>query len=430
MGESYGDTQYVLVLKDELTHYCELIACDAPTSSVMAAAILDWAKRFGLPAMWVSDNATHIKNKLMENLRDHIKALHTFVPVYTPWVNETVERFNRDILQVMRALLLKHQLDTKSWEHLLPLVQANLNQTPVNSLGGKAPVELFTALKVPTQVDTVLLPRSMQDNDKLMQINMETDSDDLKALRESLQAMHQEVRLRGNKLIIRWVGPYRVTEAREYSFIVEHLLTGGKFEVHGSRLKFYVDASMNVNEEILEHVAKQGIVLAAECIRDHPYNPTAKQWELLVSWHGLQEIEDSWEPFTSMLRDVPGLVEAVADSSLGWPGQSRVCHHACSNCSAKQTLVLGLLEYRFWKLLEFVAYFHRLDKVPNHVQLHYEKWKTMSEVQNLDRCYVHPISKYPEAEMNVDTAEEMIMTTFNSDNHEEVLCPCGKATKR
>ncbi|GMF64573.1 unnamed protein product [Phytophthora lilii] len=274
MGESYGDTQYVLVLKDELTHYCELIACDAPTSSVTAAAILDWAKRFGLPAMWVSDNGTHFKNKLMDNLRDRVKALHTFVPVYTPWVNGTIERINRDILQVMRALLLEHQLDTKSWEHLLPLVQANLNQTPVNSLGGKAPVELFTALKVPTQLDTVLLPRSMQDKDELMQINMETVSDDLKALRESLQAMHQEVvgrkvktrlyqkmakegklenfsvgdyvlwsrvdeRLRGNKLMARWVGPYRVTEAREYSFIVEHLLTGDKFEVHGSRLKFY-----------------------------------------------------------------------------------------------------------------------------------------------------------------------------------------------
>ncbi|GMF18154.1 unnamed protein product [Phytophthora lilii] len=77
MGGSYGDTQYVLVLKDELTHYCELIACDAPTSSVTAAAILDWAKRFCLPAMWVSDNETHFKNKLMENLRDRVKA-------YTP----------------------------------------------------------------------------------------------------------------------------------------------------------------------------------------------------------------------------------------------------------------------------------------------------------------------------------------------------------
>ncbi|KAJ0390850.1 hypothetical protein P43SY_011782 [Pythium insidiosum] len=77
MGESYGTTCYVLVLKDELTHYCELVACDSPTNSVTAAAILDLAKRFGLPAMWVSDNGSHFKNALLENLRDRMKALHT-----------------------------------------------------------------------------------------------------------------------------------------------------------------------------------------------------------------------------------------------------------------------------------------------------------------------------------------------------------------
>lgn len=76
-----------------------------------------------------------------------MKALHTFVPVYTPWVNGTVERLNRDILQVMRVLILEYQLDTKSWEYLLPLVQANLNQTPVASLGGKAPLELLRVYK-------------------------------------------------------------------------------------------------------------------------------------------------------------------------------------------------------------------------------------------------------------------------------------------
>lgn len=67
MGETYGTTCYLLVLKDELTHFCELIPCDSPTSSVVVAAILDWAKRFGLPAMWVSDNGAHFKNNLMES---------------------------------------------------------------------------------------------------------------------------------------------------------------------------------------------------------------------------------------------------------------------------------------------------------------------------------------------------------------------------
>ncbi|KAE8969903.1 hypothetical protein PR003_g28562, partial [Phytophthora rubi] len=349
MGESYGTTCYLLVLKDELTHFCELIPCDSPTSSVAASAVLDWAKRYGLPAMWTSDNGTHFKNTLMENLRERLKVLHTFVLVYTPWVNGTVERLNRDILQVMRVLLLEYQLDTKSWEYLLPLVQANLNQTPVASLGGKAPLELFTGLQVPTQLDTMLIPRSMQTKDKLMTIDLEVVEDELHEWRESLQAMHAEVkdrkertrlyqsmakrgklenftvgdyvlwsrvdeRLRGNKLMVRWVGPYRVTEAREFSFMIEHLLTGDTLGVHGSRLKFFDDASMEVNEEILEHVSKQGIVMAVEQIREHRYNNVAQQWELLVSWRGLQYVEDSWEPLSSLLQDVPALVKAYIEN--------------------------------------------------------------------------------------------------------------------
>ncbi|GMF32980.1 unnamed protein product [Phytophthora fragariaefolia] len=129
-------------------------------------------------------------------------------------------------------------------------------------------------------------------------------------------------RLRGNKLVVRWVGPYRVTEAREYSFVIEHLIRDD-FEVHGSRLKFCDDASLEVDEEILEHVAKQGIVLGVERIREHRFNPITKQWELLVSWGGLQEIEDSWEPLANMVHDVPVLVANYAEQQQdeGFRGQ-------------------------------------------------------------------------------------------------------------
>lgn len=68
---------------------------------------------------WMPDNGSHFKNTLLEDLRKHMKALHTFVPVYSPWVNGTEKPINRDILEVMHALLLEHELDTKSWTCLL-----------------------------------------------------------------------------------------------------------------------------------------------------------------------------------------------------------------------------------------------------------------------------------------------------------------------
>ena len=81
LGTIFGKVQYVLVLKDELTHYCELTPCDSPTSGVAAAAILDWNKRYGLPDMWVSDCGSHFMNSILQDLRQRLHLEHKFFPV-------------------------------------------------------------------------------------------------------------------------------------------------------------------------------------------------------------------------------------------------------------------------------------------------------------------------------------------------------------
>ncbi|GMF14275.1 unnamed protein product [Phytophthora lilii] len=91
-------------------------------------------------------------------------------------------------------------------------------------------------------------------------------------------------RLQGNKLLVRWVGPFRVVEARQHAFVVEHLITKGKIEVHGSRLKFYSDASLEVTAELKEHVASQGIVVGVRAIVGHRKHPVTNEWEVKVAW--------------------------------------------------------------------------------------------------------------------------------------------------
>jgi hypothetical protein len=259
-------------------------------------------------------------------------------------LNGTVERLNRDVLQVVRALLLEAKLDTKSWTYILPVVQANLNHAPVASLANRAPVELFTGLPAPTVLDTILRPRGTRGQFQLAQLSTEAVGDALAQLRSSIEGLHKDAvehkerrrlqqmaakkhgtnsnfhigdfvlwsrvdsRLDGNKLMVRWVGPFRVVEALPFSFMIEHLLTRDRYEVHATRLKFYADASMNVTEEIRQHVANQGITLAVREIMDHRRNNRTRQWELLVSWRGLESSEDSWEPLDDIYADVPILV--------------------------------------------------------------------------------------------------------------------------
>ena len=49
LGESFGTSRYLLVLKDEASHFVELVTCDSPTAEVAAEAILDWHSRYGVP---------------------------------------------------------------------------------------------------------------------------------------------------------------------------------------------------------------------------------------------------------------------------------------------------------------------------------------------------------------------------------------------
>ncbi|GMF45657.1 unnamed protein product [Phytophthora fragariaefolia] len=124
-----------------------------------------------------------------------------------------------------------------------------------------------------------------------------------------------DTRLGGAKLQVRWVGPFRVVRALLHSFMVTHLITRDEYEVHGSRLKHYCDAVLGTTAEIRAHVATQGIVLGVRAIVDHRYDPAAQAWQLLVAWRGLEEEENSWEPFTAIHHDVPTLVAQYVESA-------------------------------------------------------------------------------------------------------------------
>ncbi|KAE9347273.1 hypothetical protein PF008_g7885 [Phytophthora fragariae] len=313
---------------------------------------MDWYKRFGSPETRQSDCGTHFRNSVLNLLSSRLKSKQDFTPPYSPWVNGTVERVNRDVLQVLRVLLMEFQLDTKEWPYLLPVVQANLNHTELPSLGDKAPVELFTGLSPTSALDVIWNPhRSHDDGPIAVDLSKPTIVKRLDELRRSLQEMHKEVadirerrrlqqmaakkgapcnfsegdfvlwsrvdaRLPGNKLMVRWVGPFKVIDALSHSFIIEHLITKARHDVHGSRLKFYADSSLDITEEMMQHVSNQGLLLNVERFCGARYNDELSRWELEVSWQGLEDAENSYEGLEELFNDVPAKVaEYVAESS-------------------------------------------------------------------------------------------------------------------
>lgn len=112
-------------------------------SSVVAATLLDWYKCFGQLAVLTSDDGSHLKNDVVSQVCKGLTIEQELVLTYSPWINRSVEHLNRDILQVIRALLMEHELDTREWIYLLLVVKASLNYTTVASLAHKSSAKLF-----------------------------------------------------------------------------------------------------------------------------------------------------------------------------------------------------------------------------------------------------------------------------------------------
>lgn len=115
IGPSYNGLQYILVEKDGLSGYCELVTSISTHCATAAKAILDWGKRFIYQSF--------------SKVRDY------FTLSYCPWSNGVVERVNVDVLVLLKAVLIE-----LLWPIAVPIVQHIINNTPSESLGGLAPL--------------------------------------------------------------------------------------------------------------------------------------------------------------------------------------------------------------------------------------------------------------------------------------------------
>ncbi|KAE9044263.1 hypothetical protein PR002_g2911 [Phytophthora rubi] len=77
----------------------------------------------------------------------------------------------------------------------------------------------------------------------------------------------------------------------------------------------YADDSLEVTDELLEHVSAQGIVLAVDKLKSHRWSDEIGDYEIQVGWKGLQSIEDSYEPLTDLAKEIPILVDNYAQQA-------------------------------------------------------------------------------------------------------------------
>ena len=338
--------KYVLVLKDEFSGQVELIPTEACNHQAVAEAIAWWISRYGKPDMLRSDQGSHFKNNVINELSSTWNITHNFTLPYTPWSNGSVEIVNKTIKRVLRTIILENGLATDDWPFLLPTLQGYINGTPSERLAKHAPREVFMGLKANDPFHVLYHPHS----DTISKVSL-TSSSDIKEImvlfRKDLEALHKKVSLARkarriaadkafrkkhdlpeeddtgilipdcdyrigdyvlvavantkplSKLDAIWRGPYRVAELvhtelnargdyNNRTFIVEHLVSKERITTHAMRMKFYSDKHLDevTDMELLEQhiLAQEKQMFEIVRVVQHKFDNFTMQWIVRVVW--------------------------------------------------------------------------------------------------------------------------------------------------
>ena len=102
-------------------------SAEACTAEVTAKHLLNWCKTMGPPRVWVSDTATHFKNRVTAQLSDAPKVDHRFAVAYIPWSNGTCERMVRKVVRALKSILSEQRKQVAEWVDVLQAAQWALN---------------------------------------------------------------------------------------------------------------------------------------------------------------------------------------------------------------------------------------------------------------------------------------------------------------
>ncbi|MGL4266101.1 MAG: DDE-type integrase/transposase/recombinase, partial [Weissella cibaria] len=158
MQETNQGNKYILVIVDFFTKWCEAIPLRHTDSATIATSIVDiWICRYGAPLQLHSDRGTNFESALMQEVCRCLGIDKTRTTAYHPEGNGQVERTNRSLKSLLKALTT----DVHNWDVTLPRCVLAYNAA-VHSSTGQTPSQLWTGREIRLPSDLRLVPNSHQ----------------------------------------------------------------------------------------------------------------------------------------------------------------------------------------------------------------------------------------------------------------------------
>ncbi|XP_078246884.1 uncharacterized protein LOC144588290 [Pogona vitticeps] len=257
--------RFILTIVDHATRYLEAIPLRNIETQTVAEALVNYMSRMGFPSEIITDLGTSFTSRLMKRLWQICGIKHLETSPYHPESNGLTERFNGTLIRMIRAYL---QENPNNWDQKLQLLLYAYRSVPQESTGF-SPFELLFGRQVRGPLDLIKqnweqcfeddpqnvvayidsLMNCLKRNMDLAVENLTTKKAkqkqwyDRKARERQFNPGDDVLRLKpikGNKLQLKWDGPYRVVEKMsDLNYIIEDEEGSGRRVVHINALKPY-----------------------------------------------------------------------------------------------------------------------------------------------------------------------------------------------
>jgi hypothetical protein len=236
MPDSRLGNKYLLVMIDSFSRYLDVYPLSELSAETAMKCMVQFMSNFGIPSHLCCDGGTQFKG-IFDELLQKLQVNKYAIQAYSHQEASMVERANKEILKVLRVLVLIKRL-SQEWDILCYVAKRIINSR-IHSAIGISPADLVFAGRVDLQRGA-LFPYSIEDpsqyvGDDYMLELMELQELMLKEAMK-LQESHDMARIKDkshilktvlpiksyvlakpeagpeNKLSPRWLGPYVILE--------------------------------------------------------------------------------------------------------------------------------------------------------------------------------------------------------------------------
>jgi hypothetical protein len=277
-----------LVMKDDASHFAWIVPVKRETARIVAKSLLQWASHSRMPLILCVDKGSHFINRIIERLGKHYNITILPTVASNKQTHGSAEIINRLIRRLLASLCSERRISTYDWIQVLPIVVHAINHTEAESLGGYAPVQLFTGQKPENpltvhleyegdRINLVDKPLPPDFDEQVKQLQMALNNWQRVALAEAekrrqrsrntvnkarkeyrqfekgdyvLRAVIEGSSLdrRRSKLQQRWIGPYQIIKPiSNKSFQCMDLITGQIYTIDADNLYLYQSGTKEMN---------------------------------------------------------------------------------------------------------------------------------------------------------------------------------------